>query len=177
MSKNKTEMWKDIPGYAGEYQASTLGQIKSLKRKVRGRSRFGTEFKRTVPERILRPGAYCKTGHLSVVLRKGTNGKPVHQLVMKTFIGEPPPNQEVRHLNGNPKDNRLCNLEYGTRRENILDVFRIGRAWRKLTIDSVIIIRYLAENKVKKQVIADLFNIQYTYVFEVIRGTRCYKWL
>ena len=118
------EIWKDIPGYEGRYQASTLGRIKSLERLVPSKNyATGKPFLRTVPERILRPGKHCKSGHMSVVLGRGVSGKPVHQLVMLTFVGPPARGQEVLHNNGNPADNRLDNLRYGTRRENILDVF------------------------------------------------------
>ena len=112
------EVWRDIPGYEGEYQVSSEGRIKSLKRKVMSRNRYTRQpFLRTVPERILKPGRYCKAGHQSVVLRRGSNGIPVHQLVMKAFVGEPPEGTEVLHINGNPQDNRLSNLRYGTRTE------------------------------------------------------------
>ena len=66
----KNEVWKDIPGYEGEYQASTMGRIKSIKRTVVGKNWYtGKQFYRTVPERILKPGRYCKCGHVSVILR------------------------------------------------------------------------------------------------------------
>ncbi|NLB17419.1 MAG: HNH endonuclease, partial [Syntrophomonadaceae bacterium] len=108
------EIWKDIPGYEGEYQASTFGRIKSVKRKVISKNWYtGNPFYRTVPERILKPGRFCKSGHVSVVLRKGTSGKPVHQLILRTFIGEVPQDMEVLHINGNPTDNCLSNLRYG----------------------------------------------------------------
>ncbi|MGC8718421.1 MAG: NUMOD4 domain-containing protein [Thermodesulforhabdaceae bacterium] len=56
---NESEIWKDIPGYEGRYQASNLGRIKSLKRKVRSVNHYtGKEFFRVVPERILRLGKY-----------------------------------------------------------------------------------------------------------------------
>ena len=101
------EIWKDIPGYEGKYKVSNLGRVKSLERKVRSVNRYsGKEFFRTVRERILKPGP-ANTGHLYVVLGHGEAGKPVHQLVMKAFVGEAPQGMEVRHLNGNPKDNRL----------------------------------------------------------------------
>ena len=137
------EVWKDIPGYEGEYQASTLGRIKSLARKIQGRNwSTGKPFFHTIPERILKPGRFCKTGHLSVILRRKTNGKPVHQLVMRTFVGEPPEDMEVLHKNGDPTDNRLSNLRYGTRTDNILDVYRQGGRWRKLSTDDVEAIRF-----------------------------------
>ena len=46
------EIWKDIPGYQGYYQISSLGKVKSLKRLVNSsRSAIGL---RTVGERILK---------------------------------------------------------------------------------------------------------------------------
>ena len=126
-----TEIWKDIPGYEGRYQASNLGRIKSLERKVRSVNRYTrNDFFRTVPERILRPGQQRKTGHLSVVLGRGTCSKPVHQLVARAFLGTVPENNEVLHNNGNPTDNRVENLRYGTRRENIMDVYFQGGRWK-----------------------------------------------
>lgn len=136
--KPKDEIWKDIPGYEGKYQVSNLGRIKSLTRKVRGVNHYtGSEFARIVPERILRPGQYCKAGHLSVVLGRVTAGKPVHQLVMLAFVGPSPQGCEVLHADGNPQNNELSNLRYDNRRENILDVYRQGKKWRKLSISDV----------------------------------------
>jgi hypothetical protein len=174
----KTEIWKDIPGYEGRYQASDLGRIKSLKRQVRSRNWYtGADFYRTVPERILRPGRYCKSGHLSVVLGRGTSGQPVHQLVMRAFVGDPPDGYEVLHSDGDPSNNILENLRYGTRTENILDVYRQGGRWRKLSVENVGQIREMAANGVKKTVIAEKFGIAYTYVFAVINGRKCYWWI
>lgn len=127
------ETWKDIPGFEGRYQASTAGRIRSVDRRVTQTNRWGTQTDRLLKGRVLRPGQFCKAGHVSVTLGHGANGTPVHHLVLLTFAGPPGAGQEVRHLNGDPKDNRLENLAYGTRTENILDVFRQGKAWRKLT--------------------------------------------
>lgn len=41
----------------------------------------------------------------------------------------------MRHLDGDPSNNSVDNLAYGTRAENILDVYRIGKPWRKLTAE------------------------------------------
>lgn len=32
--KNAAEIWKAIPGYEGRYEASSLGRIRSVKRKI-----------------------------------------------------------------------------------------------------------------------------------------------
>ena len=171
------EIWKDIPGYEKEYQASTLGQIKSLHRKVRSKNWYtGNEFYRSVPERILKPGKYCKIGHLSVVLRRGTNGQPVHQLIMKTFIGETPIGCEVLHINGNPSYNRLKNLRYGSRTENILDVYHQGGLWRKLSINDVQEIRFGLMCGFKGTELANIYDVSQSTISS-IKQRRTFSWL
>lgn len=171
------EVWKDIPGYEGEYQASTYGRIKSVERKVVSKNWYtGEPFYRTVPERILKPGRYCKSGHVSVILRRGTSGKPVHQLIMKTFIGEVPDGMEVLHINGIPTDNRLSNLRYGTRRENILDVYHQGKSWRKLSTDDVEAIRFGLYCGIRGSELAVMYDISQATISSIKRR-RIFEWL
>lgn len=171
------ETWKDIPGYEGRYQASDKGRIRSIDRAVEGRNPYtGRPFVRRLKGRTLRPGRYCKSGHLSVVLGKGAPGKPVHQLVMLTFQGPPPVGTEICHANGNPTDNRLENLRYDTRRENILDVYRQGRVWRKLsTTDAIAIKRGLSEGA-SGAALARKFGVSQTTISRIKLG-RIFAWV
>ena len=70
---------------------------------------------------LMKPGA-IPTGHLTVALSTG-NGKPksvyVHRLVLSAFTDNPENKPLVNHKNGNPKDNRIENLEWATYSENI----------------------------------------------------------
>lgn len=50
----------------------------------------------------------------------------IHRLLLLVYIGPCPPGMECRHLNGNRSDNRLDNLCWGTRKENIQDAIRHG---------------------------------------------------
>lgn len=171
------EVWKDIPGYEGEYQASTLGRIKSLKRTAVSKNwHTGKPFYRTVPERILKPGRYCKCGHVSVILRKETNGKPVHQLVMRTFVGEPPKGMEVLHINGDSTDNRMSNLRYGTRTDNILDVYRQGGKWRKLSVDDVEAIRLGLRCCISGRELSMMYGVSQQTISNIKQG-RIFSWL
>jgi len=170
------EVWKDIPGYEGQYQASNLGRVRSVTRRITQLSRWGTHFTRTIPGRILRPGKYCKSNHLSVVLGHGANGSPVHQLIMLTFKGPPPTGMEVRHLNGDPTDNRIDNLTYGTRTENILDVYRQGKAWRKLTVQQVLEIKEALKRGEPGTAIAKKYGVSQTTISRIRLG-RSYSWL
>jgi hypothetical protein len=170
------EDWKDVPGYEGKYQASNLGQIRSLTRQITQIGSGGRPFTRTVKGRILRPGRFCKSGHVSVVLGKGSAGSPVHQLVLQTFVGPPPDGQEVRHLNGNPADNRLENLTYGSRTENILDVYKIGKAWRKLTTEQAIEIKRELRAGVSGSELARNYGVTPTTISNIKNGVN-YWWI
>ena len=98
------EEWKDIEGFEGVYQISSMGRVRSLK--------FGKE-------RILKLNN--SNGYLYVLLRK--NGKPInlsiHRLVATYFIPNPENKPEVNHKNCKRGDNRVENLEWCTRKENV----------------------------------------------------------
>lgn len=168
------EIWKDIPGYEGLYQASTEGRIRSVSRYVRcGPKGKGQRF---VEGRVLRPGRYCKSGHVSVVLKKGCPGKPVHQIIARTFLGPRPDGLDVCHNDGDPTNNRPSNLRYDTRTNNILDVYKNGGVWRKTTIEQVKIIRErLASGESGASIARDLGVTEQTV--SAIKTGRSFYWL
>jgi hypothetical protein len=80
--------------------------------------------------RILNP-TINEEGYVSVNLkrldRSGHDYRGIHRLLLITFVGPSPEGEECRHLNGNPSDNRLCNLKWGTHIENCKDRKDHGR--------------------------------------------------
>jgi len=62
--------------------------------------------------------------HLVVDL--GRDHRYVHQLVLETFVGLRPEGMECRHLDGDPTNNHLENLKWGTRSENQKDAVKHG---------------------------------------------------
>ena len=104
------EIWKAIPGYEGLYEVSDQGNVRTFRRGANGR--------------LLKPGRMPQ-GHLSVALGRG-NSQCVHKLVLLAFVGPAPDRHECCHNNGNPADNRLENLRWGTRSDNIRDAVRHG---------------------------------------------------
>jgi hypothetical protein len=121
------EHWKMIPGFEKCYKVSDKGRVKSLPRKVQ-RIRKGQRQLITVQEKFLK-GAPLRTGHLMVRLYKGRSkfiDKSIHRLVLETFIGPCPEGMECRHLDGNPTNNNLSNLCWGTKQENADDKIKHG---------------------------------------------------
>ena len=112
-----TEEWRPVAGYEGLYEVSDQGRVRSLDRLLTQAGRNGTIYTKTMRGRVLRPGS-MPAGHQSVVLTKAGGSKCVHALVLAAFVGPCPEGAEARHLNGDPGDNRLVNLAYGSRREN-----------------------------------------------------------
>ena len=67
-------------------------------------------------------------GHMSVFLGRDDQ-RLVHRLVLEAFVGPCPEGMECRHLDGNPGNNRLDNLAWGTPKENFADSMRHGTAY------------------------------------------------
>ena len=102
-----TEQWKDIIGYEGLYQISSYGRVKSLPRKgCKGQ--------------IVKP-SFTNSGYQQTHLCK--NGKAVtkmvHRIVAIHFIYNPDNLPEVNHINECKTDNRVENLEWCTRLQNV----------------------------------------------------------
>lgn len=124
---NPIEEWKPVVGFEGKYEVSDLGRVRSLNRDIyQPRFPGGKPHRQTRKGQILRPGRMPQ-GHQSVVLTRKGGSFCVHALVLAAFVGPRPSGMDVRHLDGNPANNTLGNLAYGTRSENCADAVRHGR--------------------------------------------------
>lgn len=114
------EVWKDIPGYEGMYQASTHGRIRSL--------------------RILKSRLTTGTGYPAVVLpsepsspsRRQSN-RHVHALVAAAFLGPRPRGMHIDHKDGDRANPQPDNLEYVTPKENNHRSFVVGKNRHRLS--------------------------------------------
>lgn len=125
------EEWKDVGFYRGVdftncYEVSTFGNVRSLDRTIIDKRGVRQSIKgQTIEPKLDR-------GYLRIALSK--NGKrvytTVHQLELQTFKPNPDPKiyTQVNHIDENPSNNHLDNLEWCTVEENINHGTRTERA-------------------------------------------------
>lgn len=98
------ENWKDVIGYEGIYRISDYGNVFSVKY-----------------DKVLKPNL-CggSTKYYNVTLRNKKDTKRVrnHRLVAEHFIENPLNREQVNHIDGNPLNNHVSNLEWVSNREN-----------------------------------------------------------
>jgi hypothetical protein len=139
------EVWKDIPGYEGLYQVSNLGRVKSLER---FKDNNGGLVR--VPEKIMTGGK--RHGYILMFLSKEGSRKTfaAHRLVAQVFIPNPENKPSVNHINGNKQDNRVCNLEWNTYKENTNHAIKTGLWDHKNNKTSIPVIQYDTDMNVIK---------------------------
>lgn len=164
------EEWRPVHGYLGFYEVSNHGRVRSLTRKVTsisGRTR-------TVVGRVLKP-ASKPTGHMHVGMsvKNKLDVQQVHALVLRAFVGPAPAGCVCRHLDGDPGNNHLSNLVWGTLSENSMDMIRHGRSATKLTAEQVRAIRLSGDTD---KVEAAKHGVSRTCI-SAVRNGRTYRWV
>lgn len=115
------EAWAPLPGHDDAYEVSNYGRVRALDRILPDGRRWKGRLIRQHPRR---------TGHLTVNLTHPRGTRFVHVLVLEAFVGPCPEGMEALHWNDVAHDNRLENLRWGTRAENIADMIRNGGHWK-----------------------------------------------
>lgn len=109
------EIWKNIKGY-DTYQVSNLGNVKSLNYRRSGKSKL---------LKLVKDG----DGYLRVMLRNNgiSTTFKVHRIVAMAFLQQGKM-LEVNHKNGIRNDNRVDNLEWITRIDNMRhSIYQLGK--------------------------------------------------
>lgn len=121
-------------------------------------------------------------GYQYVFLYNG-NGKRkkmfVHRAVLMAWVGMPKKGQETRHLNDTPTDNRVENLAWGSRMENVADKIRNGRLpigekakSHKLTESQVVEIREKYKIGLSSRDLSTEYGVSHTTILKITRGQR-----
>jgi hypothetical protein len=178
-------MWKPIATFETLYEASDTGQIRSLDRIVRYTRRDGRCVERKYAGKILQPGLNSR-GYEIVTLCDTENRhhtRPVHRLVLETFVRPKHPGEECRHLDGNIRNNALTNLCWGTSAENMADKIahgtwvrgsRVGNS--RLTEDQVREIKRRLAQKEPHTSIALDYGVK-TVTISAISSGRNWSWV
>lgn len=119
------EMWLPMQGWEKLYRISSFGRLTSLCKSTR---------KVACPRRLekeLKPHLNSHTGYYAYVFSDWGRGEKdkrivIHRLVALHFIPNPLNLAEVNHKDGNKINNRVDNLEWVSREQNIQHGFRTG---------------------------------------------------
>lgn len=162
------EEWRTLKGAEGWYEVSNHGRIRRV------RAAKSTYVGKILKTR-LRRDSRC-TVSMQVDGHKLT--KSVHQCVADAFLGEQPDGTEINHIDGNPANNCIYNLEYCTPSQNALHAFSLGlfvarhgedTPWAKLTDEQVIVIR-ACKGLVSQRIIATAFGVSKPVVQSIHKG-------
>lgn len=119
--------WKDVPGYEGYYQVSDEGFVRSVDREVVLKTRYGDPRPCQFKGKVLMPYEEIRSGKIRMIVNLSKQGKTknhyVHRLVASAFIPNPENKPQINHIDGDPCNNDVSNLEWVTGLENIQHAF------------------------------------------------------
>lgn len=120
------------------------------------------------------------SGRPSVTL--GGMTKHVSRLLAETFIPNPENKPCVCHKNGDPSDNRIENLYWGTAKENMLDKLKHGthiqgeKVWNaklnKYKIERIKFMKEIMGRKLTNRKIAKIFGVNPSQISRLLSGKR-----
>lgn len=118
------EVWKDVVGYEGIYEVSNKGRVRTHKNKTTYTKRHGVRKWRQIILKNKNP----KGRDVRVALWKDGKHKDflVHRLVAYAFIPQIEGKTSINHIDGNPKNNNVENLEWCDHRDNNNHAFDNG---------------------------------------------------
>ena len=119
--------WRDVKGYDGLYQVSDDGQVRSMDRVCTGKRN------RAIKGKVLKQ-TKTSTGYLKVELCKDGRkiSTKVHRIVAMAFIENPDGKPNINHIDNNPLNNNVKNLEWCTQKENMIHARKIGAIKKKI---------------------------------------------
>jgi len=120
-------MIQDIVHYADLYTIDTLGNVRSKCRTIINKNGKPQQY----PGKLLKFD-YNQYGHKRVTLSKNhkVNRYQVHRLVAEAFLPNPLDKPCINHLDNDPGNNNIANIEWCTHSENMLHAQKQGRLFK-----------------------------------------------
>lgn len=109
------EVWKDVPGFEGNYQASNLGRVRSLDKVVNCSKGVRVKKGKILTHSI------TKYGYHRVVLYDNSIKRHillVSRIIYETFVGPIPEGMQVNHIDENKNNNNRLNLNLLSAKDN-----------------------------------------------------------
>jgi hypothetical protein len=176
MATIQSAEYRDIPGAPG-YRIGSDGSVWSCWRPTWAGAVADSHWKQLSPGTMRKRG-----GYKYVVLRRFGRRESitVHRLVLFAFVGPPPEGHICRHLDGDPANNRLSNLCWGTPLDNSADRKDHGRLVRggqspsaKLTILQVEEIRNRYDiGGITQRQLATAYGVDQSLISRIMRRSR-----
>lgn len=164
---NEEEVWKVVVGW-DNYAVSTHGRVYSF--------RFASFMQ---PQKVRK-----NTEHRKIRMSNNGNWKGiyVHRLVAIAFIPNPNNKAFINHIDGNPANNHVENLEWCTPKENTQHSYNMGfqkmptqrargeQRSKRLKDADVLAIKQLLLDKVSHSKIAGRFSVTSSTISAIGRG-------
>ena len=172
------EQWKPVKGFEERYEVSDHGRVRSNDMRILFRRGYGIRKGKALKEQTDRGG--YKTVELSDGLRRkgGKRNNPgVHVLVAQAFIDGHFEGATVDHLDFDPANNHVSNLEWVTQKENNRRSRDAGRAnaakgsqqpRAKLTEADIPVIRQMRKDGMILREIAEKYSISIAKISEIV---------
>lgn len=154
-------------GFEGLYEVSSHGRVRSLT----VLRQHGGYRPRVIPGKILKPKAGQRYAVFNLFSAEGIQAhRSAHRLVAEAFIPNPQGLPLVRHLDDHPRHNWADNLAWGTHTDNQLDACHNGRRAKRLTAESIRLIRLRsARGDLGYQIAQDL-GVSATTISNILKG-------
>ena len=160
------EVWKSLKGIVecgDNYEVSTFGNVRNSKK-----------------NKIMKTDITTRGYHRLMISHKGKTKKYfVHKLVALAFIPNPENKPEVNHIDAVKGNNRVDNLEWNTRKENVAHASKNGlyktflgesHGLTRLTEQDVIEIKRLLSQKVLQSELVERYGVSQTTISNIKRG-------
>ena len=121
-SSDPGEEWRDLPSDKW-VMVSSYGRVWRKARLVEFRNGRKPYWR---PARLAKPSIEARSGYRCVGVGPRHQSVRVHRMVAEAFLGPAKDGEIVCHRDGNPGNNHVSNLYYGTQVENTLDAIRHG---------------------------------------------------